>query len=41
MYYKFLLRQLMMSYTLRFIFDHALKQWPIGKKRAEDGDIKI
>ena len=32
---KFLLRQLMASKTLRFIFHHPLKQWPTGKKKAE------
>ena len=30
----FLFRQLMISRTLRFIFDHRLKQWPTGRKRG-------
>ena len=38
---KFLVRQLMISWTLRFIFSHALKQWPTGRKRGEDGNTKI
>ena len=37
---KFLFRQLMMSYTLRFFLDQTLKQWPTGKKR-EDENTKI
>ena len=35
------LRQLMTSYTLRFILDQALKQWLTGRKRGEDGNTKI
>ena len=35
------LRQLMTSYTLRFILDQALKQWLAGRKRGEDGNTKI
>ena len=31
---EFLLRQLMASSTLRFIFDHSLKQWPTGRKKG-------
>ena len=38
---KFLFRQLMTSSTLRFIFDHPLKQWPTEKKSGEDGNTKI
>ena len=38
---KFLWRQLMTLFTLRFIFDHSLKQWPTGKKSGEDGNTKI
>ena len=34
-------RQLMMSWTLRFILDQALKQWLTGRKREEDGNTKI
>ena len=37
---KFLFRQLMMSQTLRIIFDQPLKQWLTGRKRGEDGNIK-
>ena len=33
---EFLFRQLMTSGTLRFIFDHPLKQWPTGRKRWEE-----
>ena len=33
---KFLFKQLMTPLTLRFIFDHPLKQWLTGKK-GEDG----
>ena len=36
---KFLFRQLMMSWTLRFIFDHPLKQWSTGKRGGEDGNF--
>ena len=35
---KFLLRQLITSQTLRFVFNHPLRQWLIGKKRGEDGN---
>ena len=38
---KFLFRQLMMSWTLRFILNQALKQWLTGRKRGEDGNTKI
>ena len=27
--------------TLRYIFNHPLKQWPSGRKRGEDGNTKI
>ena len=37
---KFLFRQLMTSWTLRFILDQALKQWPTERKRGEDGNTK-
>ena len=30
----------MTSLTLRFIFDHPLKQWPTGRKRAKDRNTK-
>ena len=38
---EFLFRQLMTSWTLRFIFDHPLKQWPTGRKRGKDRNTKI
>ena len=39
---KFLLRQLMTLYTLRFIFDCHLKQWPTWRKRGDEGSaIKL
>ena len=38
---KFLLRQFMMSQTLRFFLDQPLKQWLIGKKRGEEENTKI
>ena len=38
-------RQLMMSWTFRFIFDHPLKQWPtvrkIGKDKKNEKLMKI
>ena len=37
---EFLFRQLMASWTLRFIFDHPLKQWPTGRKRGKDRSTK-
>ena len=37
---NFLFRQLM-SWTLRFILDQPLKQWLTGRKRGEDGNLKI
>ena len=37
---EFLFRQLMTSWTLRFIFDHPLKQWPTGRKRGKDRNTK-
>ena len=37
---KFLFRQMMTSFTLRFIFDQALKQWLTEEKRGEDGNTK-
>ena len=33
---EFLFRQLMMSWTLGFILDHPLKQWPTGRKRGKE-----
>ena len=33
---KFLFCQLMMSVTLRFIFEQTLKQWLTGRKRDEE-----
>ena len=36
-----LFRQLMMSESLRFILDQALKQWQTGKKIGEGGNTKI
>ena len=33
---ELLFRQLMTSWTLRFIFDHPLKQWPTGRNRGKD-----
>ena len=38
---KFLLQQLMTSKTLRFNFNHPLKQWMTGGKRGEDGNTTI
>ena len=38
---QFLLRQLMTSQTLRFIFDHSLKQWPTERKREKEGRTEI
>ena len=38
--FEFLLRQLMTSWTLRFIFDHSLKQWLTGRKRRKDRNTK-
>ena len=38
---EFLFRQLMTSWTLRFIFNHPLKQWPIGRKRGKARNKKI
>ena len=32
---KFLLRQLIMSETLRFISSYPLKQWPAKKKKGK------
>ena len=32
---KYLFRQLMTSWTLRFIFDQPLKQWLAGEKEAK------
>ena len=37
---EFLFRQLMTSWTLRFISDHLLKQWPTGGKRGKDRSKK-
>ena len=37
---EFLFRQLMTSWTLRFIFDNPLKQWPTGRKRGKDRNTK-
>ena len=38
---KFLLRQFMMSQTLRFFLDQPLKQWLTGEKRGRDKYTKI
>ena len=38
---EFLFRQLMMSWTLRFIFEHPPKQWPAGRKRGKERNAKI
>ena len=38
---KFLFRQLMMSYALRFFLDQPLKQWLTGRKRGEDENTNI
>ena len=38
---KFLFIQLMMSQTLRFIFDQPLQQWRAERKRGEDENTKI
>ena len=38
---KFLFRQLMILWTLRFILDQALKQWLTERKRGEDGNKKF
>ena len=37
---EFLFRQLMISWTLRFIFYHPPKQWPTGRKRGKDRNTK-
>ena len=37
---EFLFKQLMTSWTLRFIFDHPPKQWPTGRKRGKDRNTK-
>ena len=37
---KFLFKQLMTSYTLRFILDQPPKQWLTGRKREEDRNTK-
>ena len=37
---EFLFRQLMMSWTLRFILDHHLKQCPTGRKWGKDRNTK-
>ena len=36
MCFEFLFRQLMMPWTLRFIFDHLPKQWPTCRKRGKE-----
>ena len=38
--FKFLFRQLMKSWTSKYVFDQALKQWLTGRKRGEDGNTK-
>ena len=38
---EFLFRQLMMSWTLRLIFDHPVKLWLTGRKRRKDRKTKI
>ena len=37
---ELLIRQLMISWTLRFIFDHPLKQWLTGRKSRKDRNTK-
>ena len=37
---EFVFRQLMTSWTLKFIFDHPLKQWPTGRKTWNDRNTK-
>ena len=37
---KFLFRQLMTSYTLRFIFNHPVKQWPMGEGDERKSEIQ-
>ena len=37
---EFLFRQLMLSWTLRSIFDRPPKQWPTGRKRRKDRNTK-
>ena len=38
---QLLFRQLVASQTLRFIFDHPLKQWSTGRKKGKDRNRKI
>ena len=38
---EFFFRQLMTSWTLRFVFDHRLKQWLAGRKRERTEIINI
>ena len=38
---KFIFRQLMMSQTIRFMFDQPIKQCLTERKREEDGNTKI
>ena len=38
---KFLFREFMISYALRFFLDQPLKQWLTGRKRGEDKNTKI
>ena len=37
---KFLVRQLMMSKSLRFILDQLPEQWLTGRKKGEEGKTK-
>ena len=37
---EFLFRQLMASWTLRYIFVHPLKQWPTDRKKRKDRNTK-
>ena len=37
---EFLFRQLTTLWTLRFIFNHPLKQWPTSRKREKDRNTK-
>ena len=39
--FKLLFSQLMTLWTLRFIFDHLLRQWPTGGKRANKLNTKL
>ena len=38
---EFLLRQDLLVVTLRFIFDHPLKQWPTSRKKGKVRNTNI